>query len=334
MTVAGQTRRLAAGAAFIVPPDAQHGVVALEAGLLVDVFTPQREDFLRAARLAFQRVIWMAPMQRGESEALLARRQAMTRPPPGMTLPHKARKSGPQPRRRMASSWRGVSWTSSIAGALAGGRRRSRRGGSRRGRSLCSWSRCRSGRSRWRQEPVRQEPVRDDVVAAGAAGAAAAEAEAAETAWRQAGDRAAAFVFRQDSAAAPPGRNAGAISPVIRRAGRADRRDLVMRRLLGEARSAKAQNAACHQPNHGQGAKIDTDAGHGDPARLFKPRRLVQLEIDRLDPRLRREGPLEGIEQLRHHRQAVVAPDIHAGIGRELPRHRVVDMALVRLRGR
>ena len=38
------------GDSFIVPPDVEHGVVALEDGDLVDVFTPAREDFLAAAK--------------------------------------------------------------------------------------------------------------------------------------------------------------------------------------------------------------------------------------------------------------------------------------------
>lgn len=46
VTIGGVTQRLTKGAGFIVPPNAEHGVVALEAGLLVDVFTPQRDDFL------------------------------------------------------------------------------------------------------------------------------------------------------------------------------------------------------------------------------------------------------------------------------------------------
>ena len=36
------------GDSFIVEPDVEHGVVALEAGMLVDVFTPARETFLPA----------------------------------------------------------------------------------------------------------------------------------------------------------------------------------------------------------------------------------------------------------------------------------------------
>jgi quercetin dioxygenase-like cupin family protein len=45
-TIAGTTSVLQAGDCFLVPPDAVHGVVALEDGALVDVFTPAREDFL------------------------------------------------------------------------------------------------------------------------------------------------------------------------------------------------------------------------------------------------------------------------------------------------
>ena len=46
VTIGGVTRRLARGGAFITPPNVEHCVVALEAGLLIDVFTPRRDDFL------------------------------------------------------------------------------------------------------------------------------------------------------------------------------------------------------------------------------------------------------------------------------------------------
>jgi quercetin dioxygenase-like cupin family protein len=46
VTVDGVTRTLAAGDSFIVPSNLVHGVVALEAGRLVDSFTPHRADFL------------------------------------------------------------------------------------------------------------------------------------------------------------------------------------------------------------------------------------------------------------------------------------------------
>ena len=34
------------GDSFLVPPNAVHGAIATEAGVLVDVFTPMREDFV------------------------------------------------------------------------------------------------------------------------------------------------------------------------------------------------------------------------------------------------------------------------------------------------
>lgn len=43
--VDGVTQRLGTGASFIVAPNLIHGVVALEKGLLIDTFTPRREDF-------------------------------------------------------------------------------------------------------------------------------------------------------------------------------------------------------------------------------------------------------------------------------------------------
>jgi quercetin dioxygenase-like cupin family protein len=48
VTVDGVTTRLAAGASFIVAPNLVHGVVALEKGLLIDTFTPRRDDFIIA----------------------------------------------------------------------------------------------------------------------------------------------------------------------------------------------------------------------------------------------------------------------------------------------
>ena len=48
--VVGDERRvLAAGDTFFARADVPHGVTALEAGALVDVFTPARADFLAAA---------------------------------------------------------------------------------------------------------------------------------------------------------------------------------------------------------------------------------------------------------------------------------------------
>lgn len=46
VTVDGTTTRLGSGSSFIVAPNLVHGVVALEKGLLIDTFTPRRDDFL------------------------------------------------------------------------------------------------------------------------------------------------------------------------------------------------------------------------------------------------------------------------------------------------
>lgn len=42
----GVTYQLKAGDSYYVEPDVLHGAVALEDGVILDIFTPQREDFL------------------------------------------------------------------------------------------------------------------------------------------------------------------------------------------------------------------------------------------------------------------------------------------------
>jgi quercetin dioxygenase-like cupin family protein len=44
--IADETRTIKKGDAFYIPPNVWHGAVCLEAGELVDVFTPMREDFV------------------------------------------------------------------------------------------------------------------------------------------------------------------------------------------------------------------------------------------------------------------------------------------------
>ena len=46
VTIDGQTQRLSAGDTFFVPADLVHGVTAVEAGQLIDSFTPMRSEFL------------------------------------------------------------------------------------------------------------------------------------------------------------------------------------------------------------------------------------------------------------------------------------------------
>lgn len=45
-TVGSETRRLETGDSAYMPPGIEHGAVCIEAGVLLDVFSPAREDFL------------------------------------------------------------------------------------------------------------------------------------------------------------------------------------------------------------------------------------------------------------------------------------------------
>ena len=46
LTIDGKTQTLKGGDAFYIPPHAMHGAVCTEAGVLIDVFSPIREDFM------------------------------------------------------------------------------------------------------------------------------------------------------------------------------------------------------------------------------------------------------------------------------------------------
>ena len=46
LTIDGKKKLLKKGDGYFVPPNILHGCVCLEPGLLIDVFTPHREDFL------------------------------------------------------------------------------------------------------------------------------------------------------------------------------------------------------------------------------------------------------------------------------------------------
>ena len=43
----GERKVLKAGDAFYIPPNIIHGAVCLEAGVLIDIFSPMREDFIK-----------------------------------------------------------------------------------------------------------------------------------------------------------------------------------------------------------------------------------------------------------------------------------------------
>jgi quercetin dioxygenase-like cupin family protein len=44
--IGGEKKVLKWGDAFYVPPNVVHGAVCLEAGVLIDIFSPMREDFV------------------------------------------------------------------------------------------------------------------------------------------------------------------------------------------------------------------------------------------------------------------------------------------------
>lgn len=46
VTINGETKTLKTGDVFYIPPHAPHGAVCTETGVLLDFFSPMREDFL------------------------------------------------------------------------------------------------------------------------------------------------------------------------------------------------------------------------------------------------------------------------------------------------
>lgn len=47
LTIGEEKKVLSAGDGYYVAPDVAHGCVCLEAGVLIDTFSPMREDFLK-----------------------------------------------------------------------------------------------------------------------------------------------------------------------------------------------------------------------------------------------------------------------------------------------
>lgn len=47
MTIGGEKKIIRKGDGYYVPPHTVHGCVCLEPGMLIDVFSPMREDFLK-----------------------------------------------------------------------------------------------------------------------------------------------------------------------------------------------------------------------------------------------------------------------------------------------
>lgn len=50
VTVAGETKTMVAGDSYFMPPNVEHGAVCKRAGVLIDVFSPVREDFLEGGK--------------------------------------------------------------------------------------------------------------------------------------------------------------------------------------------------------------------------------------------------------------------------------------------
>ena len=50
VTVGEETRTLVAGDCFFMEPNANHGALCKKAGVLIDVFSPVREDFLEVEK--------------------------------------------------------------------------------------------------------------------------------------------------------------------------------------------------------------------------------------------------------------------------------------------
>lgn len=47
VTIGNETKLLKKGDSFYIPSNVEHGVVCLEKGMLIDVFSPMREDFIK-----------------------------------------------------------------------------------------------------------------------------------------------------------------------------------------------------------------------------------------------------------------------------------------------
>ncbi len=46
LTIGKETKVMEGGDSFYIPPNTLHGAICLEAGVLIDVFSPIREDFM------------------------------------------------------------------------------------------------------------------------------------------------------------------------------------------------------------------------------------------------------------------------------------------------
>jgi len=49
--IGGEKKLLTAGDAFYIPPNVMHGAVCISSGVLIDIFSPMREDFVTTEEL-------------------------------------------------------------------------------------------------------------------------------------------------------------------------------------------------------------------------------------------------------------------------------------------
>ncbi len=52
-TIEGEKEIIEAGDGVYIPPNAEHGAVCLQDGILIDVFSPVREDFLDGSKVSY-----------------------------------------------------------------------------------------------------------------------------------------------------------------------------------------------------------------------------------------------------------------------------------------
>lgn len=53
VTIGDQKQVLTSGDSFYIPPNIMHGALCIEAGILIDVFSPVREDFLDGSAVSY-----------------------------------------------------------------------------------------------------------------------------------------------------------------------------------------------------------------------------------------------------------------------------------------
>jgi quercetin dioxygenase-like cupin family protein len=53
MTIGDEVKMIKGGDSYYIPPDVPHGIVCKKKGILIDVFSPAREDFLEGGEVSY-----------------------------------------------------------------------------------------------------------------------------------------------------------------------------------------------------------------------------------------------------------------------------------------